>query len=79
MGKADSQKVWEWERNVRNMGVYLNPGNSGFAGIRNDVYVDKSGLVCLINETIETPSLKGSSMSDPLTWNIHMISHTERT
>lgn len=45
MGKADSQKVWEWERNVRNMGVYLNPGNSGFAGIRNDVYVDKSGLV----------------------------------
>lgn len=37
------------------MGMYLNPGNSGFAGIRNDVYVDKSGLICLINETIETP------------------------
>ena len=37
------------------MGMYLNPGNSGFTGIRNDVYVDKSGLICLINETIETP------------------------
>lgn len=37
------------------MGLYLNPGNSGFAGIRNDIYVDKSGLISLINETIETP------------------------
>ena len=37
------------------MGVYLNPGNSGFAGIRNDIYVDKSGLIGLINETIDTP------------------------
>lgn len=37
------------------MGVYLNPGNSGFTGIRNDIYVDKSGLISLVNETIETP------------------------
>ena len=37
------------------MGTYLNPGNSGFTGIRNDIYVDKSGLISLINETIETP------------------------
>ena len=37
------------------MGMYLNPGNSGFARIRNDVYVDKSGLISLINETIDTP------------------------
>ncbi len=37
------------------MGMYLNPGNSGFAGIRNDTYVDKSGLIGLINETIDTP------------------------
>ncbi|MCI9489788.1 hypothetical protein AALC75_09395 [Lachnospiraceae bacterium 48-42] len=37
------------------MGVYLNPGNSGFTGIRNDTYVDKSGLIALINDTIETP------------------------
>ncbi len=34
------------------MGNYLNPGNSGFAGIRNDIYIDKSGL---INQTIDTP------------------------
>lgn len=37
------------------MGVYLNPGNSGFSGIRNDVYVDKSGLIELINQSINTP------------------------
>ena len=37
------------------MGTYLNPGNDGFSGIRNDVYVDKSGLINLINDTIDTP------------------------
>lgn len=37
------------------MGNYLNPGNSGFSGIRNDVYVDKTGLISLINRTIDTP------------------------
>lgn len=37
------------------MGMYLNPGNSGFSRIRNDVYVDKSGLIQLVNETMETP------------------------
>ena len=38
-----------------NMGNYLNPGNMGFAGIKNDIYVDKSGLISLINGTIDTP------------------------
>lgn len=37
------------------MGTYLNPGNHGFNGIRNDIYVDKSGLISLINGTINTP------------------------
>lgn len=37
------------------MGNYLNPGNSGFSGIRNDIYVDKTGLIRLINQTIDTP------------------------
>ncbi len=37
------------------MGNYLNPGNSGFEGIRNDIYVDKSGLIGLVNQTINTP------------------------
>ncbi len=37
------------------MGNYLNPGNSGFTGIRNDTYVDKSGLIRLVNQTIDTP------------------------
>lgn len=36
------------------MGMYLNPGNSGFEIIRNSRYVDKSGLIGLMNETIET-------------------------
>lgn len=37
------------------MGTYLNPGNQGFREIRNDVYVDKSGLINLINDTINPP------------------------
>ena len=37
------------------MGNYLNPGNSGFAGVRNDVYVDKTGLIKLINQSLDTP------------------------
>ncbi len=37
------------------MGNYLNPGNSGFTRIRNDVYIDKSGLIGLVNRTIDTP------------------------
>ncbi|MCI9383255.1 MAG: AAA family ATPase [Lachnospiraceae bacterium] len=36
------------------MGIYLNPGNSGFQEIRNSRYVDKSGLISLINRTIGT-------------------------
>ena len=37
------------------MGIYINPGNAGFQGIRNDEYVDKSGLITLINQSINTP------------------------
>ena len=33
------------------MGTYLNPGNSEFAEIRNGIYVDKTGLIGLINRT----------------------------
>ena len=36
------------------MGIYLNPGNSGFEEIRNGIYVDKTGLIGLINRTIGT-------------------------
>ncbi len=37
------------------MGVYLNPGNNGFRTIRNGIYVDKTGLIEYINNTIDTP------------------------
>lgn len=36
------------------MGIYLNPGNSGFQEIRNGRYVDKSGLISLVNRAIGT-------------------------
>lgn len=36
------------------MGNYLNPGNHGFETIRNNVYVDKTGLISLVNGTIDT-------------------------
>ncbi len=37
------------------MGIYLNPGNSGFSLVLNDEYIDKTGLIGLVNETIDTP------------------------
>ncbi len=36
------------------MGTYLNPGNSGFKEKLNTEYVDKTGLIGLINRTVET-------------------------
>jgi len=36
------------------MGTYLNPGNSGFARIIKSDYIDKTGLISLINERMDT-------------------------
>ena len=36
------------------MGVYINPGNSGFAEINNEDYVDKTMLIDKINRTVCT-------------------------
>lgn len=36
------------------MGIYINPGNSGFQRIVNSEYVDKTGLIRLINDSIGT-------------------------
>ncbi|MBR0092021.1 MAG: AAA family ATPase [Lachnospiraceae bacterium] len=36
------------------MGTYLNPGNSGFERIRNGEYIDKTGMIGLLNGTINT-------------------------
>ena len=37
------------------MGTYLNPGNSGFSEILQNEYVDKTGLISLINSVISPP------------------------
>lgn len=36
------------------MGIYLNPGNNGFREIISGKYVDKTGLIVLVNEGIGT-------------------------
>ena len=36
------------------MGTYLNPGNSGFAEMLTEKYIDKTGLIEVINGTIDT-------------------------
>lgn len=36
------------------MGIYLNPGNSGFAETVRSDYVDKTGLISLVNRSIGT-------------------------
>ena len=37
------------------MGKYVNPGNAGFSVITNGEYIDKTGLISLINRTVNTP------------------------
>lgn len=36
------------------MGMYLNPGNRGFQEILQSEYVDKTGLIALVNKTLGT-------------------------
>ena len=36
------------------MGAYINIGNAGFQSVRNGEYVDKSGLISLVNGTLFT-------------------------
>ena len=39
------------------MGTYINIGNVGFQGARNSEYVDKSGLISVVNKTLFTERL----------------------
>ena len=39
------------------MGTYLNPGNKGFQKILQSEYVDKTGMIALINKTIGTTGM----------------------
>jgi len=39
------------------MGTYLNPGNKGFQKILQSEYVDKTGLISIINNTIGTAEM----------------------
>lgn len=36
------------------MGIYINKGNEGFKRIRNSEYVDKTGLIDIVNKTLFT-------------------------
>ena len=36
------------------MGTYINIGNAGFQRARNSEYVDKSGLIAVVNSTLNT-------------------------
>ena len=36
------------------MGIYINTGNIGFQRVRNSEYIDKSGLISVVNSTLFT-------------------------
>lgn len=38
----------------KKMGTYINIGNAGFQSARNGEYVDKSGLIAVVNSTLDT-------------------------
>lgn len=46
------------------MGKHLNPGNEGFSIIINGYYVDKTGMISVVNDTIDT-SRKLTCISRP--------------
>lgn len=46
------------------MGKHLNPGNEGFSIIINGYYVDKTGMISGVNDTIDT-SRKLTCISRP--------------
>ena len=35
-------------------GIYINKGDEGFRSSRNSEYVDKSGLIAIVNSTLDT-------------------------
>ena len=37
------------------MGIYLNPGNSGFERILKGKYIDKTGLIEIMNSRLDSP------------------------
>ena len=47
-------RIFANRKNVNAMGMYLNVGNSGFQSSRNSEYVDKSGLISVVNKTLFT-------------------------
>ncbi|MBR6180814.1 MAG: hypothetical protein IKQ77_06340 [Prevotella sp.] len=36
------------------MGTYINLGKEGFQSVRNGEYIDKSGLIAVVNKTLFT-------------------------
>ena len=41
-------------KGVNRMGTYLNPGNGGFERIAKSGYIDKTGMIGIINNRINT-------------------------
>lgn len=39
------------------MGIYINKGNEGFRSALNGEYVDKTGMIEIINKTLDTERL----------------------
>ena len=46
------------------MGIYINPGNEAFRVKRNGTYIDKSGLIAVVNRSLGLPH-KLSCISRP--------------
>jgi len=42
------------KENTGNMGIYINSGNDGFQSSRRSEYIDKSGLIAMVNATLFT-------------------------
>ena len=56
------------------MGKYLTPGNEAFATIINGDYIDKTGVIEIINNTVNTPN-KLTCLSRPRRFGKSFAAH----
>ncbi len=48
------------------MGLYLNPGNDAFRqALSDDIYIDKTSMIALMNRRLNKPSVKFVCVSRP--------------
>ena len=60
-------------KGVNRMGTYLNPGNGGFERIAKSGYIDKIGMIGIINNRINTQRCCVPIMTIPAILTVYLM------